>query len=77
MGALLVIILLSIVSAIKDVPPLFKTKEWKTLVVYFAVLILGISLTGARAFQVQVPNPLDFVQLLSKPLTDWFMSFLK
>lgn len=67
----LAILLVAGAIAYFEVPPLLKEKQKKDLVVFSMLLILGIGLSIFWALGKHIPNPLDFITFILKPLSDY------
>ncbi len=52
-----------------DFPNLKNNK--KELIVYLSLVIVGLSLFVAEAFHIEVPNPLNAIIFVFKPVTEW------
>ena len=53
-----------------EVPPLMEKKYKKELIVFSILLIFGVGLGVAYSFDVQIPNPIDLLTFIYKPLHD-------
>lgn len=63
------ILIIAAVMVISEVPPLVEQKQKKEVIIYSILLFLGIVLSILVALGVTVPNPLDFISYVLKPLT--------
>ncbi|OIU71687.1 hypothetical protein [Rossellomorea aquimaris] len=52
-------------------------KKKKELIIYLTILTFGIGLFAAEAFHLEIPNPLNVIIFLFKPMTQWINSFFK
>ncbi|KGM44795.1 hypothetical protein P9D43_11340 [Neobacillus niacini] len=70
-----VIGILLIAAAIlwKEVPPLLEKKDKKELVVFSILLTIGVGLSMALGLGKPIPNPLDFLTFVFKPIHDVFV----
>ncbi|QBP42860.1 hypothetical protein [Paenisporosarcina antarctica] len=66
----LAIVLVGGVIFIIKVPPLVKKKQKKEIVVFSSLLIIGVGLSITYAIGKTIPNPLDFITFMLKPLSD-------
>ncbi|BCB04402.1 hypothetical protein [Bacillus sp. KH172YL63] len=66
---LLLITGISTLMMLMDYPQIKKNK--KEFIIYSGILLFGIGLFAAKAFQLPVPNPLDAVVLIFRPITEW------
>lgn len=53
-----------------EVPALLKKKEKKELTIFTILLTFGIVLSILFALGKHIPNPLDFITFILKPLSD-------
>lgn len=68
------ILCLAAVVVFLELPQLLKNKLMKELVVFTILLIIGITLSILLAFGVKLPNPVDLLIFLLKPLTNFIES---
>lgn len=67
---------LAMVIALIEVPDLLEKKLKKELCFFLILLLLGMGLSVAVAMRVDLPNPLDWIFFIYKPLSDWIFRFL-
>jgi intracellular septation protein A len=60
-----------------DVPYLLRKKLKKELWIFSIILLFGTALSVAQALNIKVPNPLDWVTAIYKPLSDMIEKVLK
>lgn len=72
---LIIILGISAVMLFVDLPALKRKK--KELIVYLTILTCGIGLFAAEAFHLDIPNPLNVIIFLFKPMTQWINSLFK
>ncbi|MEL3973603.1 hypothetical protein AAEO50_15035 [Rossellomorea oryzaecorticis] len=72
---LLIILGISILMFFIDFRELKKSR--KELIVYSGFLAFGIALFAADALGLEIPNPLNAVIFLFKPMTQWINSLFK
>ncbi|RRN71196.1 hypothetical protein EI200_12155 [Peribacillus simplex] len=60
-----------------DVPYLLREKLKKELWIFFIILLFGTALSVAQALNIKVPNPLDWITAIYKPLSDMIEKVLK
>lgn len=60
-----------------EMPNLLKNKETKILWTFFILLFMGTALNIALAFNVNIPNPLDFITFIFQPVADIITSLKK
>lgn len=63
------ILILGVVIVISEVPSLIKKKLIKEMVIFSILLLFGLLISILIAFGVAVPNPLDFLNTVLKPLS--------
>jgi len=63
------ILFIAAVIVILEVPQLLEKKLIKEIVVFSILLVLGIVLSILLAFGVTVPNPMDLLTYVLKPLS--------
>jgi hypothetical protein len=56
-----------------EVPPLLEKKYKKELVVFSTLLTIGVGLSIALGLGKTIPNPLDLLTLVFKPIHDVFV----
>lgn len=71
------IIAATIAIAMFEVPLLVKRRLRKELWVFFTLLLFGAGLSIAQSKHINIPNPLDWIKTIYKPLSDTLMGFLK
>lgn len=70
------ILLIAILIIVLEVPPLWKKKQKRELWVYSLLLLFGVGLSIAESLDLNIPNPLDWIAIIYKPLSDLVMSLL-
>ncbi|MBU7318792.1 MULTISPECIES: hypothetical protein [Paenibacillus] len=60
-----------------EVPSLVRTKRKKELWVFSLLLALGLGLSIAKSLRLNIPNPLDWIAYLYKPVSDYVFGILK
>ncbi|KRF67090.1 hypothetical protein ASG99_17095 [Bacillus sp. Soil768D1] len=71
-----ILILVAIIIAI-DVPSLLRKKLKKELWIFSVLLLFGTALSIAQALNIKIPNPLDWITAIYKPLSDMIEKLLK
>ena len=64
------ILLVATVIIFVEVPPLLEKKQKKELIVFTIILIIGVTLSILRSFGINIPNPLDLLTFIFKPMND-------
>ena len=60
-----------------EVPPLLEKKYKKELLVFSILLAIGVGLSITLGFGKSIPNPLDLITFVFKPLNDVITLLLK
>lgn len=66
-----------ILFALVEVPSLRNRKLKREMAAFFSLLFIGVGLGIAQSKQINIPNPLDWISMIYKPVSDWLMSILK
>jgi hypothetical protein len=77
MWAITGIVVTASLMVILEVPPLLKAKLKRELWLFSILLLLGTLLSIAKYLQIPIPNPLDMLYVIFKPMSDLLISFLK
>lgn len=67
------ILLIAVIILVIEVPPLRKKKHKKELIVFSILLAIGVGLSIAQALGKTIPNPMEFLKLVYKPINDFFV----
>ncbi|MFE4241182.1 hypothetical protein [Peribacillus butanolivorans] len=71
-----ILVIVAIIIAI-DVPSLLRKKLKKELWIFSVLLLFGTALSIAQALNIKIPNPLDWITAIYKPLSDMIEKLLK
>jgi hypothetical protein len=71
------ILIVSTIIIFIEVPSLLKKKMKKELVFFSILLFFGTGLSMAQSFRMKIPNPLDWISAIYKPMSDALFSFLQ
>lgn len=71
------ILAVAIVIAFIDAPYLLKQGLKKELWTFSILLLFGTGLSIAEGLQVEIPNPMDALAFIYKPLTQLVFGFFK
>ncbi|PEZ74705.1 hypothetical protein [Bacillus sp. AFS017274] len=71
-----ILVIVAVIIAI-DVPHLLRNKLKKELWIFSILLLFGTALSIAQALNIKVPNPLDGITAIYKPLSDMIETLLK
>ncbi|MGF3102812.1 hypothetical protein [Rossellomorea sp. DUT-2] len=76
MWATLGIVIIAILIIMAEVPSLLKNKAKRELWVFSVLFVIGVGLSISRGLNVSLPNPLDVLIIVYKPLSDLLTSLL-
>ncbi|MFD1036922.1 hypothetical protein ACFQ3N_00570 [Virgibacillus byunsanensis] len=71
------ILVITIVIILMEVPSLLKDGIKKDIIVFFTILLLGVGVSIALTMGVKIPNPVDAIQFMYKPLSDLISNLFK
>ena len=71
-----ILVIVAVIIAI-DVPHLLRNKLKKELWIFSILLLFGTALSIAQALNIKIPNPLDWITAIYKPLSDMIETLLK
>ncbi|GED71123.1 hypothetical protein BRE01_48250 [Brevibacillus reuszeri] len=71
------IVLAAVVITLFEVPLLLKSHLKKELWIFSFLLLLGVGISIAHSLHVKVPNPIDGIIQLYKPVSDYIDHVLK
>ncbi|MCF6137673.1 hypothetical protein [Pseudalkalibacillus berkeleyi] len=71
------IILLAILFIAVELPPLIREKRIYPSIIYIVVLLTGSTLLVLYGFDIKLPNPLDIVVYIFKPVSTSIFTFFK
>jgi len=60
-----------------EVPPLLKKQQKKELLVFSFLLLFGVALSIFFTISKSIPNPLDYITFIFKPLSEVISGVLK
>ncbi|MGN7407936.1 hypothetical protein [Sporosarcina sp. SAFN-010] len=60
-----------------EAPALLKKESMKDFRVFSILLFCGTGLSIALSFKVAVPNPIQWIEFVYKPITVWLQTTLK
>lgn len=66
----------AVVIVMLEVPGLWKKRQVKELCLFSALLLLGIGVGIAESLHIPLPNPLDLVSYVYRPIGQWVDSAL-
>ncbi|WP_018394301.1 hypothetical protein [Bacillus sp. 37MA] len=64
-----ILVIMAVIIAI-NVPPLLRKKLKKELWIFSLLLLFGTVLSIAEVLNIKIPNPLDWITAIFKPLSD-------
>ncbi|HZG80818.1 MAG TPA: hypothetical protein VEZ13_08635 [Brevibacillus sp.] len=71
------IVAVAVIIAMAEVPGLWKKRRMKEVWVFMLLLFLGTGIGIAESLTLQVPNPLDWITALYKPISDFIQAILR
>lgn len=71
------ILLIAATILLIEVPPLLEKKYKKELYVFSTLLAIGVGLSMAQGLGKTIPNPMDLLTFVLKPLNDIIAPLLK
>ncbi|USK85839.1 hypothetical protein [Peribacillus asahii] len=71
-----ILLIVAVIIAI-DVPPLLRKKLKKELWIFSILLLFGTALSIAQVLNIKIPNPMDWITAIYKPLSDMLEKLLK
>lgn len=77
MWAIAVVLIATALIIIIEVPSLLRKQLRKELWMFSILLLIGTGLSIAQSLQVDIPNPLDLLTIVYKPINDVVKGFLK
>jgi hypothetical protein len=77
MMAILGILLVVVVISLIEVPSLLKKGLKKELWVFGILILLGTGLNIAQGLKIDIPNPLDWINVVYKPFSDFVLGLFK
>lgn len=73
MLAILGILIISSVITLFEFTYLLSKRNTKDIWIFFILLIFATGLAIAITFQVNIPNPIDWVSFIYKPVSDFIL----
>ncbi|GED17732.1 hypothetical protein AM501_22015 [Aneurinibacillus migulanus] len=77
MWAIAVVLIVTALIIIIEVPSLLRKQLRKELWMFSILLLIGTGLSIAQSLQVDIPNPLDLLTIVYKPINDVVKGVLK
>jgi hypothetical protein len=71
------VLVIAIMIALSQVPALLKKNMKKESILFILILSLGTILNIFLVFNIPIPNPLDLLLIVFKPISDKMELFLK
>ncbi|MBK5443735.1 MULTISPECIES: hypothetical protein [unclassified Peribacillus] len=71
-----ILVIVAVIIAI-EAPSLLRKKLKKELWIFSILLLFGTALSIAQALNIKIPNPLDWITAIYKPLSDMIEKVLK
>ncbi|MGG4444867.1 hypothetical protein HP398_11385 [Brevibacillus sp. HB1.4B] len=73
MWTIMMILLISLLIAIFEVPYLRKNAMKREMLVFFILLVVATGLGIAESLEANIPNPLDWITFVYKPFSDFIL----
>jgi hypothetical protein len=70
------ILVISILIALKEIPPLKKQKQKKELWIYVILQCFATTLLSLIALDINLPSPLELIRVVYKPVSDAIFNLL-
>jgi hypothetical protein len=77
MWAIIGILVAAVIIIIIELPSLLKKKLKKELWTFSFLLLIGTGVSIAKSLRMEISNPLDWISMVYKPISDAIFSFLK
>lgn len=77
MGSVLGILIGILIICLLEVPSLLKKKQRRELLAFSVLLLVGTGLNIALALHIELPNPMDWIIAVYKPVSDMVDSLFK
>lgn len=58
----------SVILCFVEIPKMWKSKEYKELAVFSFLLCFGVVIAVLKSFDIDIPNPADFVEAVYSPI---------
>ncbi|GAB7388183.1 hypothetical protein BSNK01_20200 [Bacillaceae bacterium] len=71
------ILAVSLIIALIEVPPLLKKRRGRELWVFSVLLLFGTGSAIAESLRVNIPNPIDWIIFVYKPISDFITAMLQ
>jgi hypothetical protein len=70
------ILVISILIALKEIPPLKKQKQKKEIWIYVILQCFATTLLSLIALDINLPSPLELIRVVYKPVSDAIFNLL-
>ncbi len=70
------ILVISILIALKEIPPLKKQKQKKEIWIYVILQCFATTLLSFIALDINLPSPLELIRVVYKPVSDAIFNLL-
>lgn len=54
-----------------ELPPLIKQRMWREICAFLMLLALGVFLSMAQALDINIPNPVQAIEYIFQPVSEW------
>lgn len=76
MAAVGILLIMGLIAML-EIPSMLRKKWKRELWTFIILMILATGLAVAQTLKIKLPNPLDFIALIYKPISDWMLQLLK
>ncbi|MGF9908806.1 hypothetical protein [Brevibacillus porteri] len=73
MWTIIMILLISLLIALFEVPNMRRNGMKKEMLVFFILLVVGTGLSIAESLEANIPNPLEWITFVYKPFSDFIL----
>jgi hypothetical protein len=60
-----------------EAPYMIKKRMIKELYIFFILLFIGLTVSILQAIRIRLPNPLDLISVIYKPISDLIFGMLQ
>ncbi|MFD0677289.1 MULTISPECIES: hypothetical protein [unclassified Paenibacillus] len=71
------ILFVGLLLAAYETPKLFKKRWWRELCVFTVLISVAVAVGIANSLHVQLPNPMDWIQVIYRPARDMLDAIFK
>lgn len=71
------VIILSLIIIYLEIPSLIKNKAFRELSIFLTLLLAANVISAIHLLDITIPNPMDTIATIYKPLNDFFSKLLE